>query len=127
MATETDHRVAPALRTPQQTRPRDDRRAPERNLEAEDRSEHPEAGGSATRGTAMTGYVVIFEGDEQSGYSAYSPDLPGIVAAADTRRETEALMREAMIEHIAVLREVDQRVPEPSTDPDVVIISIPAA
>ena len=75
----------------------------------------------------MTGYVVIFEGDEQSGYSAYSPDLPGIVAAADTRRETEALMREAMIEHIAVLREVDQRVPEPSTDPDVVIISIPAA
>jgi predicted RNase H-like HicB family nuclease len=25
----------------------------------------------------MTGYVVVFEGDERSGYSAYSPDLPG--------------------------------------------------
>ncbi len=24
----------------------------------------------------MTGYVVVFEGDDTSGYSAYSPDLP---------------------------------------------------
>ena len=27
----------------------------------------------------MTGYVVVFEGDDQAGYSAYSPDLPGVV------------------------------------------------
>jgi predicted RNase H-like HicB family nuclease len=25
----------------------------------------------------MKGYVVVFEGDDESGYSAYSPDLPG--------------------------------------------------
>jgi len=32
----------------------------------------------------VRGYVVVFEGDEQAGYSAYSPDLPGVVAAGDT-------------------------------------------
>lgn len=55
----------------------------------------------------MKGYVVIFEGDEESGYSAYSPDLPGVIAAGDTRLETETLMREAMADHIKVLRETD--------------------
>ena len=51
----------------------------------------------------MTGYVVVFEGDDQAGYSAYSPDLPGVVAAGDTRQETERLMIEAMAAHIALL------------------------
>lgn len=37
----------------------------------------------------MTGYVVVFEGDDQAGYSAYSPELPGVVAAGGTRQETE--------------------------------------
>ncbi len=32
----------------------------------------------------MKGYVVVFEGDDASGYSAYSPDLPGVIAAGDT-------------------------------------------
>jgi predicted RNase H-like HicB family nuclease len=75
----------------------------------------------------MTGYVVVFEGDEQSGYSAYCPDLPGVVAAASTREETEALMREALAEHIAILRETGQAVPEPVTDADATILGVPAA
>ena len=41
----------------------------------------------------------FFEGDDESGYSAYSPDLPGAVAAGATRQETEDLMVEAMAEH----------------------------
>jgi len=48
----------------------------------------------------MRGHVVVFEGDDASSYSAYSPDLPGVVAAGDTRTETEQLMRGA--EHIAM-------------------------
>jgi len=74
----------------------------------------------------MTGYVVVFEGDDQSGYSAYSPDLPGVVAAADTREETEAIMREAMGEHIAILRQTGQPVPEAAAAA-VTIVGIPAA
>jgi predicted RNase H-like HicB family nuclease len=75
----------------------------------------------------MKGYVVVFEGDEESGYSAYSPDLPGVVAAADTRDETRALMLEAMAEHVAVLRESGQEVPEPVDGDDVTVLTVPAA
>ena len=74
----------------------------------------------------MTGYVVIFEGDDEEGYSAYAPELPGVVAAAQTRSETERLMRSAIAEHIALLRELGHPVPEPS-DSDHVAIVDPAA
>jgi predicted RNase H-like HicB family nuclease len=60
----------------------------------------------------VTGYVVVFEGDDQAGYSAYSPGLPGVVAAGNTRQETEKLMIEAMAAHIALLRQEGRPVPE---------------
>jgi predicted RNase H-like HicB family nuclease len=74
----------------------------------------------------VKGYVVVFEGDNESGYSAYSPDLPGVVAAGGTHQETEELMIEAMAAHIAVLRELGQPVPEPA-EADSVAILDPAA
>ncbi len=74
----------------------------------------------------MRGYVVVLEGSEDDGYSAYSPDLPGVVAAGSTRQETEQLMVEAMAEHIALLRQSGQHVPEPS-DPDSVTVLDPSA
>lgn len=75
----------------------------------------------------MRGYVVVFEGDDATGYSAYSPDLPGVVAAGADRAETEQLMREAMAEHIAILRESGQPVPEPAEASDVTILDPAAA
>ena len=74
----------------------------------------------------MRGYVVVFEGDDTAGYSAYSPDLPGVVAAGATRYETEQLMIEAMAGHIAMLRQAGDPVPEPA-DADSVTILDPAA
>lgn len=75
----------------------------------------------------MRGYVVVFEGDEESGYSAYSPDLPGVVAAGESRQETEALMIGAMAAHIAILRQQGQPVPEPSEAAGVTILDPAAA
>lgn len=75
----------------------------------------------------MKGYVVVIEGDEQVGFSSYSPDLPGVVAAGSTREETETLMREAMTEHIAILRETGQAVPEPTADVQATVLTLPAA
>ena len=74
----------------------------------------------------MRGYVVVFEGDAEVGYSAYSPELPGVVAAGPTRQETEQLMLEAMAEHIAMLRQAGEPVPEPA-DAESVTILDPAA
>jgi predicted RNase H-like HicB family nuclease len=75
----------------------------------------------------MKGYVVVFEGDDESGYSAYSPDLPGIIAAGDSRQETETLMIEAMAAHIAILQQEGLPVPEPSEAASVTILDPAAA
>jgi len=75
----------------------------------------------------VRGYVVVFEGNDDDGYSAYSPDLPGVVAAGATRQETEQLMIEAMGEHIALLRESGEPVPEPSDSDSVTVLDPSAA
>lgn len=57
-------------------------------------------------------YLIVIEKAER-GFSAYSPDLPGCVAAAPTRRGVEKAMREAIEFHIEALREEGDRVPRP--------------
>ncbi len=61
----------------------------------------------------MREYLVIYEQGEDGTWGAYCPDLP-VFAGADTREETEALMREALPAHIEALREAGLDVPEPS-------------
>jgi predicted RNase H-like HicB family nuclease len=62
----------------------------------------------------MARYVVIIERDERN-YSAYCPDLPGVVAAGETEEETIELMKEAIEFHLVGLREDDLPIPEPTT------------
>ena len=75
----------------------------------------------------MKGYVVVIEGDDSMGFSAYSPDLPGVVAAADSWAEVEQLIREAVAEHVALLRELGHEVPEPGQISGLTIVTSPAA
>ncbi|MBW0094145.1 type II toxin-antitoxin system HicB family antitoxin, partial [Pseudonocardia sp. KRD-188] len=63
----------------------------------------------------MTGFAVIVERGSDGGYGAWSPDLPGCVAAADSYDECVALMREAIPLHLESLRRHGDPVPEPST------------
>lgn len=62
----------------------------------------------------MKRYLVVVEHTE-TGYSAYSPDLPGCVSTGRTRQEVEANMREAIEFHIEGLRLEGSPVPEPSS------------
>ncbi len=64
-------------------------------------------------------YVVIVE-EGDSSFGAYVPDLPGCVAAAETKEEVLALIREAIEFHIEGLREDGQTVPEPSSSSEYV-------
>jgi predicted RNase H-like HicB family nuclease len=48
-----------------------------------------------------------------TGYSAYSPDLPGCVAAGPSRLVVEQRMREAIELHVAGLRADGLQPPEP--------------
>jgi predicted RNase H-like HicB family nuclease len=59
-------------------------------------------------------YAVIVEEGANS-FGAYVPDLPGCVAAAETREEVLQLIEEAIVFHIEGLREDGQIIPEPSS------------
>ena len=47
-------------------------------------------------------YTILIERTD-NGYSASVPDLPGCVAAADTKTEVEALIRDAIVLHLESL------------------------
>ena len=64
-------------------------------------------------------YLVVVE-KGQSSYGAYVPDLPGCVAAGETRREVLKLIREAINLHIEALRQSGRPVPEPNSKSEVV-------
>jgi len=62
----------------------------------------------------MKKYLIVIELAE-TGFSAYSPDLPGCVSTGRTHEEVEHNMREAIAFHLDGLREEGQAVPEPHT------------
>jgi predicted RNase H-like HicB family nuclease len=62
----------------------------------------------------MRGYLAIIECTE-TGYPAYSPDLPGCISTSRTRDEVDANMRDAIEFHVEGLRLEGYPVPEPSS------------
>ena len=72
----------------------------------------------------MNGYVVVVEQDETGGYSTWSPDLPGCVAASRDYEECVQLMREAIDFHLEGMREDGEPIPEPTA---VASLIVPAA
>ena len=61
-------------------------------------------------------YLIILE-PTSTGFSAYSPDLDGCVAAGSDREETIALMREAIAFHLEGLSAAGEPLPAPSSEP----------
>jgi predicted RNase H-like HicB family nuclease len=55
---------------------------------------------------------MVIESTE-TGFSAYSPDVPGCVSTGATREEIERNMREAIELHLEGLRAEGYPVPEP--------------
>ena len=63
----------------------------------------------------MKRYLIVVE-RTPTGFSAYSPDLPGCISTGRTRQEVEANMREAIEFHVEGLRLEGLPIPEPSTE-----------
>ena len=59
-------------------------------------------------------YLMVIEPTE-TGYSAYSPDLPGCVSTGATRAEVARNMQEAIELHLEGMREEGYPLPEPSS------------
>ncbi len=60
----------------------------------------------------MEQYLVVVEGKEPN-YSAYSPDVPGCVAAGKTVEETLKNMKEALTLHLEGIAEDGDEFPQP--------------
>ncbi len=63
----------------------------------------------------MSKYLVIVE-ETKTGYSAYSPDLPGCVATGNSKSEIILQIQEAIQFHIEGMREEGFALPEPHTE-----------
>jgi predicted RNase H-like HicB family nuclease len=66
-------------------------------------------------------YLVVIEKSD-SGYGAYVPDLPGCVAASDSREDVLRLIREAIELHLEAMRDEGELIPEPTSQAEVVEI-----
>jgi len=64
-------------------------------------------------------YTVIVE-EGSTSWGAYVPDLPGCVAAGETREEALQLIREAIEFHLEGLKEQGEVIPEPHSYGEVV-------
>ena len=67
-------------------------------------------------------YPVIIE-QTGTGYSAYSPDVPGCVAVGDTEADTRRNFQDALAAHFDAMREVGEAIPEPRTSVDYVEVA----
>jgi predicted RNase H-like HicB family nuclease len=59
-------------------------------------------------------YLVVIERGPLS-FGAYVPDLPGCVAAAESRQEVLTLIHEAMALHLEGLKEGGEPIPPPTS------------
>jgi len=60
----------------------------------------------------MKRYLIVVE-PTKTGYSAYSPDLPGCVATGHTLLDVQKNMQEAVEFHLEGLKLAKQRIPPP--------------
>ena len=58
-------------------------------------------------------YLIVVEKTEK-GFSAFSPDLPGVVSAGSSKEEVEKLMLEAIEFHIEGLSAQGEEIPQPA-------------
>lgn len=62
-------------------------------------------------------YLIVLE-PGPTNWSAYAPDLPGVVAAAKDEQTTERLMREALALHLYEMTQDNDPLPTPTSTPE---------
>ncbi len=62
----------------------------------------------------MRSYAVVYEKGPVS-WGAYLPDLPGLVATADTLEEVQKLIQEGLQFHLESMLEDGDPIPEPAS------------
>ena len=71
----------------------------------------------------MLKYLVVIE-KAKANFSAYVPDVPGCISTGKTIEETKANIKEALLSHLAELREDGESIPEPQTLADYIELEV---
>lgn len=75
----------------------------------------------------MSKYTIILEHDTEAGcYAVTVPALPGCTSQGGTIEEAIANAREAIVGHIAALKDIGEPVPEETEHPQAVTIEVAA-
>lgn len=69
-------------------------------------------------------FLVVFE-KTKTGYSVYSPDMEGCVAAGRTKKETEENRYTAIEMHIEGMLEDKQPIPKPTSSSEYILLKTP--
>ncbi len=70
----------------------------------------------------MTKYLVVYE-KTRTGYSAYAPDLPGVIATGKTKKIVEKNIFEGIQFHLEGLKEEKMRIPKSQAESEVFVFA----
>lgn len=71
----------------------------------------------------MIKYLVVYE-KTKTGYSAYVPDIPGVIATGKTKALVEKNIFDAIRFHLEGLKEEKLRLPKSQADSNVLVFSL---
>ena len=71
----------------------------------------------------MIKYLVVYE-KIKTGYSAYVPDIPGVIATGKTKTVVEKNIFGAIQFHLEGLKEEKIRIPKSQADSEVLVFAI---
>ena len=65
-------------------------------------------------------FTIVIEPGKHN-FSAYVPDLPGCISTGMTEEETRVNIREAIVLHLKVMKDLGIPIPEMSSNPQIQI------
>jgi len=70
----------------------------------------------------MTEFIIV-TADAGTNFAAYAPDVPGCIATGVTVEEVTVTLREAIVEHLEILREMGEEILAPHSRAGVIQIA----
>lgn len=71
----------------------------------------------------MRKYLVVYE-KTKTGYSAYAPDLPGVIATGKTKSIVEKNIFDAIQFHLEGLKEENYRIPKATAESEMFVFAL---
>jgi predicted RNase H-like HicB family nuclease len=71
----------------------------------------------------MRKYLVVYE-KTKTGYSAYVPDLPGVIATAKSKAKVEKNIFDAIQFHLDGMKEENLRIPKTNAESEVFVFAV---